>query len=126
MKRHIVAFAVCVALGGLSIFGASAAGAGGIQPIEDDSACPVAGCVADECHAGSPYPEPDGSFTMTCPKRGCVSTECHAWSELTGHYNAPSDMSLNLWLMVPTVLVVVLVLVVGSHGRKEASDELEG
>jgi hypothetical protein len=79
--------------------------------------CPVAGCtqVDGGCHAAGPAPVPDGSFEMVCPHViGCSDAGCHAWDriESASLRSRPSDASLNLWIIVPVVLVVGLVALV--------------
>ena len=46
------------------------------------------------------------------PEAGCSSVECHAWDSLMDRYHQASDASLNLWIIMPVVLVIALVLVV--------------
>ena len=36
--------------------------------------------------------------------------ECHAWSSLLGRYRKVSDASLNLWFVLPCVLIGGLIL----------------
>jgi hypothetical protein len=102
------------------LFGAAVLGAGFAVspeavalpgPITAESTCPVAGCTQPDgsCHADVAYPVPDGTFVMACPHiKGCTGTECHAFDriEQAGH---PSDASLNLWIIAPTLVVVGLV-----------------
>lgn len=82
------------------------------QPIAIDSPCPAVGCASGACHGFENVPEPDGVHEMACPEATCASTECHAWDTLTTRYYQPSDASLNLWLVLPVVLVVGAVLLV--------------
>ena len=82
------------------------------QAIAADSPCPAVGCASGECHGFDDVPEPDGAHEMTCPEAGCSSVECHAWDTLVDRYYQPSDMSLNVWVLAPVVLVVGLVLLV--------------
>ena len=49
---------------------------------------------------------------MACPEVSCASVECHAWDSLVGRYHQASDASLNVWVLMPVVLVVWLVLLV--------------
>jgi len=83
--------------------------------ITSDTLCPVAACTQPDgaCHKAQDAPIPNGSFTMICPKiENCSDTTCHAWDRLTTHYNKPSDISLNLWVLAPVVVTVCLVLLV--------------
>jgi hypothetical protein len=118
MKKAVLTV-VAFVLMGAAVFGTAALAVPGEvsvpQRITGETPCPVAGCTQPDgaCHAGALSPVPDGSFVMECPKaRGCSSTECHAADRLTSHYNAPSDFSMNLWILAPVVLVVALVLIV--------------
>lgn len=83
-----------------------------VRPITAESPCPVVGCASGTCHGFDDVPEPDGAHEMTCPEAGCSSVECHAWDTLVDRYYQPSDMSLNVWVLAPVVLVVGLVLLV--------------
>lgn len=115
VKKTIITFAACILVVVavcLSVWAGHTGQVGLPQAITTESACPVAGCTAEECHAGGAAPEPDGTFDMTCPKAGCTSADCHAWEQLTSHYNQPSDASMNLWILAPALFVIGLVLVV--------------
>mgnify|MGYP007093306136 CR=1 FL=1 len=93
-----------------------------ISPTTPDSPCPAVGCASGECHGFGAVPEPDGINEMTCPEAGCASVECHAWDSLVSRYHQASDASLNLWIIMPTVLVLGIVLVVralSKGGRRE-------
>ncbi len=79
-----------------------------IQPITAESACPAAGCAGGQCHGFDAVPNPDGVHEMTCPEAGCASVECHAWDSLVGRYHQASDMSLNVWVLMPVALVLGL------------------
>ncbi len=82
------------------------------QAIVQESACPVVGCVSGSCHGLDDVPAPDGVHELTCPEASCSSVECHAWDSLLGRYCQASDASLNLWIMLPVLLVVVSVLLI--------------
>jgi hypothetical protein len=84
------------------------------ERITATTVCPVAGCAqADGCHAAKPAPVPDGSFEMLCPRtEGCADVECHAWDRIETTRGKPSDVSLNLWILTPVLLVVGLVLLI--------------
>ena len=62
-------------------------------------------------------PEPDGVHEMVCPEAGCASVECHGWDSLIGRYHQASDMSLNVWILMPVALVLGLWLLVRRMGR---------
>lgn len=100
-----------------------------VLPVEADSPCPVTACASGECHGFGAVPEPDGVTEMGCPEVGCASVECHAWDTLAGRYHQASDASLNLWILMPALLVVGLVALVrglsrgGRGGRGAAGSE---
>jgi hypothetical protein len=105
-------FMVVLVFGAVAVTAPSAVGLP--KAIASDVSCPVAGCTQPDgsCHAASRYPMPDGSFKMTCPQvRSCVDVSCHAFERITVAAK-PSDISLNLWIVVPTVLIVGLVALV--------------
>lgn len=114
IKKVFLAFAAVVAVGAL-VLGAGALaspGSVGVQAV-GGAACPVAGCSLDGgCHDYSVVPEPDGVHEMICPEAGCASTECHAWDALEGRYRQASDASLNVWIVLPVVLVLAMVIAV--------------
>ncbi|MBC2890047.1 hypothetical protein [Gordonibacter massiliensis (ex Traore et al. 2017)] len=115
MVRKLLIASAAFALVGACVFAAGAAAdpsVGFPQAIEADSPCPAAGCASGECHGFDDVPEPDGAHEMACPEAGCSSVECHAWDTLVDRYYQPSDMSLNVWVLAPVVLVVGLVLLV--------------
>lgn len=89
-----------------------------VRPVTEDAPCPVTGCANGQCHGFGDVPEPDGVTLMTCPEAGCQSAECHAWDSLANRYHQASDASLNLWILMPAVLVVGLVLMTGALSRK--------
>lgn len=113
MKKALITIAVFVVFG-LAIYGIGVVAdpATGFQAITDDSPCPVTGCASGECHGFESIPEPDGIHEMTCPEVSCSSTECHAWDTLMGRYRQASDASLNVWILMPTVLIVGLIVLV--------------
>lgn len=88
-----------------------------IRSITADTPCPAAGCASGACHGFDAVPSPDGVHEMTCPEAGCASAECHAWDSLTGRYHQASDMSLNMWILMPVALVLGLWLLVRRTGR---------
>lgn len=87
------------------------------QAISAESACPATSCASGTCHGFDNVPEPDGAHLMTCPESGCASVECHAWDTLMSRYGQASDVSLNLWILFPTLIVVALVALV-THGSR--------
>lgn len=123
MKKALLAVAAIVALAAACLAaGFAIEPQSSIAPIAPDSPCPAAGCASGSCHGFGAVPEPDGVHEMTCPEAGCASAECHAWDALTGRYHQASDASLNLWIIMPTVLVlgiVVIVRVLSKGGRRE-------
>ena len=90
------------------------------------SPCPAAGCASGACHGFEAVPEPDGVHEMTCPEAGCTSAECHGWDSLIGRYHQASDASLNMWIIMPTVLVLALWLLVRRSGRGARGREGRG
>ena len=118
IKKCFFALAAVIAVGAL-VLGAgslSSPGSVGVQSISG-TACPVAGCVLDgSCHDYSTVPEPDGIHEMICPEARCSSMECHAWDSLEGRYRQASDASLNVWIILPVMLVLAMVIVVKKAG----------
>jgi hypothetical protein len=117
MPRKIILSSIVFLAVAAAVFGIGAAAAPAQvalpQAITASTPCPVAGCTQPDgaCHAAAAPPEADGSFSMTCPKNtGCSDTVCHAQDRLVSHYNRPSDMSLNLWILAPVALAVGMVL----------------
>lgn len=82
------------------------------EKITSDSACPATGCASGVCHGFDNVPSPDGVHEMVCPEASCSSVECHAWDTMMGRYHQASNASLNLWIVMPVVLVLTLVLIV--------------
>lgn len=114
MKKALVTLAVFALVGCCVYFAGAAAdpSVGLPRTIDAESPCPATGCVSGVCHGFEDVPEPDGIHEMACPEASCASVECHAWDALTTRYYQPSDASLNLWLVLPVVLVVGAVLLV--------------
>ncbi|WP_302403967.1 hypothetical protein [Adlercreutzia equolifaciens] len=108
----LVALVVAVTLAGFAMAPSTA-----IQPIAADSPCPATGCASGACHGFDAVPEPDGVHEMVCPEAGCASVECHGWDSLIGRYHQASDMSLNVWILMPVALVLGLWLLVRRMGR---------
>ena len=113
VRKLVVTFAafalVCACVLGA---GALAEPATALRPVEAASPCPAAGCASGECHGFDAVPGPDGAHEMQCPEASCASVECHAWDSLATRYHQASDASLNVWVLMPVVLVVGLVLLV--------------
>lgn len=121
MRRKLIAAVVLLAVFVVVAAAGFAASPGsGLRPIAADSACPAAGCASGKCHGFDAVPEPDGVHEMVCPEASCASVECHAWDSLTGRYHQASDASLNMWILMPTVLVLGLWLLVRRSGRASA------
>lgn len=121
----LVAFVFVVALVGFV-----AAPSTAIQPVAADSPCPATGCASGACHGFDAVPEPDGVHEMACPEAGCASVECHGWDSLIGRYHQASDMSLNVWILMPVALVLGLWLLVrrmgrGSRGHSDSEADVE-
>ena len=108
----LVALVVAVTLAGFAMAPSTA-----IQPIAADTPCPATGCASGACHGFDAVPEPDGVHEMVCPEAGCASVECHGWDSLIGRYHQASDMSLNVWILMPVALVLGLWLLVRRMGR---------
>lgn len=108
----LVALVVAVTLAGFAMAPSTA-----IQPIAADSPCPATGCASGACHGFDAVPEPDGVHEMVRPEAGCASVECHGWDSLIGRYHQASDMSLNVWILMPVALVLGLWLLVRRMGR---------
>lgn len=117
----IVALVAVVAAVGLALAPSTA-----IQPIAVDSPRLAAGCASGACHGFDAVPEPDGVHEMMRPEAGCASAECHGWDSLIGRYHQASDMSLNVWILMPVALVLglwLLVLRMGRGARRTAGKE---
>lgn len=118
MPKKLVAAAVLAALVvAMATVGFALAPSSAIRPIAADSLCPAAGCASGLCHGFDAVPEPDGVHEMMCPEAGCTSVECHGWDSLIGRYHQASDMSLNVWILMPVALVLGLWLLVRRMGR---------
>lgn len=100
---------VCVGVLGVGMLASDQVGAP--QPIAADSPCPATACADGRCHGYDNVPEPDGVTLMECPEAACASEECHGWDVLVDRYHKASDASLNLWILLPVVLVVGLVII---------------
>lgn len=122
MNKAIITIAV-FALTGVCVFAIGLLASPDVslpKAITPDSACPATSCASGSCHGFDDVPEPDGIHQMVCPESGCASVACHAWDTLMDRYGQASDMSLNLWILFPTLAVVALVALVlhDSTGRK--------
>lgn len=118
MTKKIIAAATIVTLMlAVATVGCALAPSTAIQPIAADSPCPAAGCASGVCHGFDAVPEPDGIHEMACPEAGCASADCHGWESLIGRYHQASDMSLNVWILMPTLLVLSLWLMARRMGR---------
>ena len=117
MKKLIAAGVLAVAIMLVVVAGFALEPRSAVLPIAADSPCPAVGCASGACHGFGAVPEPDGIHEMTCPEAGCASVECHAWESLTGRYHQASDASLNMWILMPTVLVLGLWLLVRRSAR---------
>lgn len=83
-----------------------------IHAITADSPCPVTGCASGTCHGFEDVPSPDGVHEMVCPEVSCASLECHAWDSLISSYRQASDASLNIWILMPTIFVIVVLALI--------------
>ena len=118
MSKKVLAAGILVALVvAVTRAGFAMAPSTAIQPIAADSPCPATGCASGACHGVDAVPEPDGVHEMVCPEAGCASVECHGWDSLIGRYHQASDMSLNVWILMPVALVLGLWLLVRRMGR---------
>lgn len=118
MSKKVLAAGTLVALVvAVTLVGFAMAPSTAIQPIAADSPCPATGCASGACHGFDAVPEPDGVHEMMCPEAGCASAECHGWDSLIGRYHQASDMSLNVWVLMPVALVLGLWLLVRRMGR---------
>lgn len=122
-KKTAIALGLIVALiAGVAAIGLAVEPSSAIRPITAESACPAAGCASGSCHGYEAIPRPDGVSEMLCPEAGCTSVECHAWDSLTGRYHQASDMSLNVWILMPVALVLglwVMTCSLSKGGRRE-------
>lgn len=121
-KKTAITLAVFLALG-LIVLGAVSLASPGVvalASLDAETLCPVAGCSLDgACHGYSSVPVPDGVHEMVCPEAKCAGVECHAWDSLVGRYHQASDASLNVWIMLPALLVVALVVIARKVGNRE-------
>ena len=109
-RLSAAAIAGAVVIGAMEV-GFALAPDSGLHPLTADAAGPVEGCTNGACHGYDAVPEPDGRSEMRCPEAGCASVECHGWETLAGRYHQASDMSLNLWILMPVALVLGLWVV---------------
>ena len=116
-KKLLAVLALLAAIAAAIAAGFALAPDSAIRPIAADSPCPAAGCASGACHGFDAVPEPDGAHEMMCPEAGCASVECHGWDSLIGRYHQASDMSLNVWILMPVTLVLGLWLLVRRAGR---------
>lgn len=117
-KKLLAVFALLAAAAVVVAVGLALAPGSAVQVIAPDSPCPAAGCASGSCHGFDAVPGPDGVHEMECPEAGCSSVECHGWESLIGRYHQASDMSLNMWILMPTALVLGLWLLVRCMGRR--------
>lgn len=118
MKKIIIVLAVFACVG-VCVFGIGALSNSSVglpRAIEADSPCPATGCASGQCHGFDDVPDPDGVHEMDCPKASCSSVECHAWNSFTTRYQQPSDASLNVWLLMPVVVIAGAVMLVKKVG----------
>lgn len=123
MKKAIMAVAVvAVLVAACFAVGFAMEPRSSIVPITAEVPCPAVGCASGECHGFGAVPTPDGVHEMVCPEAGCASAECHAWDAMMGRYHQASDASLNVWIIMPTVLllgVILMVRLLSKGGRRE-------
>lgn len=116
-KKLLAALVLLAALAVAIAVGSALAPGSAVRPIAADSPCPAAGCASGMCHGFDAVPEPDGVHEMACPEAGCAAVECHGWDSLIGRYHQASDMSLNMWILMPVALALGLWLLVRRAGR---------
>ena len=111
-KKAAVILSVFLFVGLLTVVAASLplSDAPQLQAVTLESPCPVAACSNGSCHSYDDVPDPDGVTSLACPESSCSSTECHAWDSLINRSQA-SDISLNLWIILPALIVAAVVLV---------------
>lgn len=127
MSKKVFAAGILVALVvAVTLVGFAMAPSTAIQPIAADSPCPATGCASGACHGFDAVPESDGVHEMVCPEAGCASVECHGWDSLIGRYHQASDMSLNVWILMPVALVLGLWLLVRRTGRARDDSGADG
>lgn len=124
-KKFLAAGALAAVMALVAVAGLALVPSSGIRPIAADAACPAVGCASGACHGFDAVPEPDGVHELVCPEAGCASAECHAWDSLVGRYHQASDMSLNMWILMPTVLALGLWLLVrrADRGKRARVDD---
>lgn len=119
VKKILVAGVLVALVAVVAAAGFAVAPESGIRAIAADSPCPAAGCTSGVCHGFDAVPEPDGIREMSCPEVGCASVECHGWDSLIGRYHQASDMSLNLWILMPVAAALGLWVLVRRSGRAD-------
>ena len=120
MFRKTLIMLFAFALVGVCVFGAASVAEPSVglpEAITAESACPATGCASGTCHGYEAIPEPDGMHAMICPEAGCASVECHAWDALGNRYRQANDASLNLWVLLPVLVIAGLVALVRKGGR---------
>ena len=88
-----------------------------VRPITETSPCPVVGCASGSCHGFDDVPEPHAVHEITSPDATCATDDSHGCETLGSRYHQASDASLNLWILMPVVLVVALVGIARKVGR---------
>lgn len=73
MPKKLAIVLAAFALIGVCVFAAgsfagAASGAGVVQQVSAESACPAVGCASGTCHGFGNVPEPDGVHAMNCPE----------------------------------------------------------
>lgn len=123
MGKRMVALVVLVTVVGLvAVAGFALEPASSVRSLTSEAPCPAVGCASGTCHDFATVPAPDGVHELSCPEVGCASTTCHGWDTLMTRYYQVSDMSLNAWILGPTVLVLGLWLLT----RKSAKGDRHG
>lgn len=123
MGKHMMVLAVlAVTVGLVAVAGFALEPESSVRPLTAEAPCPAVGCASGVCHDFATVPAPDGAHELSCPEASCSSSACHGWNTLTTRYHQASDMSLNAWILGPTVLVLGLWLLI----RRSAKGDHRG
>ena len=74
----------------------------GVHPLTAEAVCPVAGCATVSCATGTTlFPNPMVTARCVVPRLVARRSSATAGILSRGRYHQASDMSLNLWILMP-------------------------
>lgn len=117
MKKLLLTIVLLILVGAIVFAASQVANKSSINRIQEDSPCPVTGCVSGDCHTAELLPETNDDYVMSCPKVSCSDINCHAWDRLTSHYQQANPFSLLIWIVLPVAVTCCLLLIMGKNGR---------